>query len=75
MLLPDGRPVAYLRRRFVPQPARSALLAHRRRRDGDRLDNLAAAHLGDAELFWRVCDANAALRPDELRRRSAASCA
>jgi hypothetical protein len=66
MLLPDGRTVAYLRRRFAPQPAQLALLHHVTVTDGDRLDNLAATHLGDAELFWRVCDANAALRPDEL---------
>ena len=33
---------------------------------GDRLDNLAAKYFGDPELFWRLCDANGALRPDEL---------
>ena len=25
-----------------------------------------ARYLGDPEQFWRLCDANAALRPDEL---------
>jgi len=33
---------------------------------GDRLDLLAHRYLGDPELFWRICDANRALRPDEL---------
>lgn len=33
---------------------------------GDRLDLLAHAYLGNPELFWRICDANAALRPEEL---------
>jgi len=33
---------------------------------GDRLDNLAAQCLGDPEQFWRLCDANGAIRPDEL---------
>ncbi|MGI9182855.1 MAG: LysM domain-containing protein [Longimicrobiaceae bacterium] len=64
--LPDGRQVAYLRRRFVPPPEALALLYTVRVAEGDRLDNLAATHLGDPELFWRIGDANAALRPDEL---------
>lgn len=34
--------------------------------DGDRLDRVAWQHLGDPELFWRFCDANGALQPDEL---------
>ena len=33
---------------------------------GDRLDNITAKFLGDPEQFWRVCDANNAMRPDEL---------
>ena len=33
---------------------------------GDRLDNLAARYLGDPEQFWRLCDANGAMRPEEL---------
>ena len=64
--LPDGRQVAYLRRRFVPQPEALALLYTVRVKEGDRLDNLAATHLGDPELFWRICDASASVRPDEL---------
>ena len=33
---------------------------------GDRLDNLAGLYLGDPALFWRLCDANRAMRPEEL---------
>jgi hypothetical protein len=63
---PGGPAAVYLRRRFVPQPDRFVLLQEHVVVDGDRLDNLAAAYLGDPELFWRICDANAAIRPDEL---------
>ena len=34
--------------------------------EGDRLDNLAATYLGDPELFWRIADANNAMRAAEL---------
>ena len=34
--------------------------------EGERLDNLAAQYIGDSELFWRICDANRAMRPAEL---------
>ena len=63
---PDGRPVVYVRRRFVPPPERFAILQEHRVVEGDRLDNLAARYLGDPEQYWRLCDANAAMRPDEL---------
>ncbi|HEX5724714.1 MAG TPA: hypothetical protein VFX98_04565, partial [Longimicrobiaceae bacterium] len=62
----DGRIVAYLRRRFVPPPERFALLHEHRVQQGERLDVLTARYLGDPEQFWRLCDANAALRPAEL---------
>jgi hypothetical protein len=62
----DGRVHVYLRRRFVPQPYRFALLSVHEVAEGERLDHIAARHFGDPELFWRVADANAALRPEEL---------
>jgi hypothetical protein len=34
--------------------------------DHDRLDRISWKQLGDPELFWRVCDANGALAPEEL---------
>jgi len=62
----DGTEVAYLKRRFMPQPERFALLQEHAVVEGDRLDNITARYLGDPEQFWRVCDANRAMRPDEL---------
>jgi hypothetical protein len=62
----DGTKLVYLRRRFVPPPERFALLQEHTVTQGDRLDNLAAQYLGDPEQFWRLCDANAAIRPNEL---------
>jgi hypothetical protein len=59
-------PIAYLKRRFVPPPENFSLVQDYTVVQGDRLDNLAALYLGDAELYWRLCDANGALRPDEL---------
>lgn len=64
--LDDGRPVQYLRRRFLPQPEQLATLAEHVVRPGDRLDNLAQQYLGDPELFWQICDANRVLRPADL---------
>jgi hypothetical protein len=63
---PDGRDIVYLRRRFVAPPEFFALVTEHSVVGNDRLDNLAATYLGDPEQFWRICDANVALRPDEL---------
>jgi hypothetical protein len=62
----DGRTIAYLRRRFVPQPDRFALLREHVVRDGERPDQLAAAYLGDPEQFWRIADANGVIAPESL---------
>jgi hypothetical protein len=61
----DGTTVSYIKRRFVPQPDRLAQLQQHVVVQGDRLDILAAQYLGDPTLFWRICDANGALRPEE----------
>lgn len=63
---PDGTIIAHLRRRFLPSPDRFALLREHLVTEGDRLDNLAAQHLGDPLQFWRIADANNAMRPEEL---------
>jgi len=62
----DGKTIIYIRRRFCPSPERFALLQEHVVVQGDRLDNVAAKYLGDPEQFWRICDANAAMRPEEL---------
>jgi hypothetical protein len=66
LVRPDGSEVVYLKRRFVPQPERFSLLQEHVVAEGDRLDNVTARYLGDPEQFWRVCDGNRAMRPDEL---------
>ncbi len=62
----DGRLIRYVRRRFLPPLDRFILLQEHLVTQGDRLDNLAARYLGDPEQFWRVCDANSILEPEEL---------
>jgi len=62
----DGRKIAYLRRRFIPPMDSVELLFEHAVAEGERPDHIAAEYLGDPEQFWRVCDANNAMRPDEL---------
>jgi hypothetical protein len=33
---------------------------------GDRLDLLASTYYNDPEQFWRICDGNNVMRPDDL---------
>ena len=63
---PDGRTVAYVRRRTVPRGDTMPLLVEVTVTQGERLDLIAARILGDPEQFWRICDANNALNPLEL---------
>jgi hypothetical protein len=63
---PDGREVAYVSRRFVPLQEQFETLRERRIVQGDRIDNLAYEILGDPEQFWRLCDANNMLDPQQL---------
>lgn len=62
----DGKQIVFLRRRFVPPPERFDLLTEHTVSEGERLDNITALYLGDPEQFWRVCDANGVIRPEEL---------
>jgi len=63
---PAGREIVFLRRRFLPRTDAFTLLAEHQVAEGDRLDNVTALYLGDPEQFWRVCDANSAMRPEDL---------
>lgn len=62
----EGKTISYVRRRFVPPPENFALLLEHMVTEGERLDNITAQYLGDPEQYWRVCDANGAIRPEEL---------
>lgn len=62
----DGTIIIYLRRRFLPSLDSFQLLQEHTVTQGERLDNIAAKFLGDPELFWRIADANGAMRPEDL---------
>lgn len=63
---PDGKPIAYLRRRFLPRGEGMPLLAEAAVGINDRLDLIANRALGDPLQFWQVCDANNAMNPFDL---------
>ena len=62
----DGEQTPYLTRRFLPPSDRFAQLHTHVVTAGERLDLIAASELGDPEAYWRICDANDAMRPDDL---------
>jgi hypothetical protein len=66
LVLPDGTSITYLQRRLLPALGSLAVMQSYVVTQGDRLDNIAAKFIGDPEQFWRICDANGAMRPDEL---------
>ena len=58
-----GRTITYKQTRFIgPAPARQGHIIT----EGERLDHIAHYYYRDATRFWRICDANAALWPDDL---------
>lgn len=63
---PDGTPVVYVARRFLPRGGSLPLLAQTAVRSDDRPDTLTARTLGDPTTFWRVADANDVMDPGEL---------
>jgi hypothetical protein len=65
----DGRKLVYVRRRFVPPPERFELLLEHVVTQGERVDLITARYFSDPEQFWRLCDANGTIRPDELIER------
>lgn len=60
---PSGREIVYKRLRLIP--AAPALQVHTVRHE-ERLDLIAFQYYQDPEQFWRVCDANVSLRPEDL---------
>src|SRR6185312_2015473 len=69
----DGTSTKYLRRRFI-QPAESfELIQVYVIKEGDRLDNIAAAFIGDPEQFWQLADANNSPAPETLTEQPGTS--
>ena len=66
LMMADGHTIVFIKRRFVPALEEFALIQEHSVIQGDRLDNITAKYLGDPEQVWRLCDANGAIRPDEL---------
>ena len=62
----EGEEIPYVRRRFIPPPSNDSSIAEHVVTQGERLDNMTATYLGDPEQFWRLCDANNAMQPEEL---------
>jgi hypothetical protein len=58
-----GRPIQYKRIRFIPETAESFPHVVT---DGERLDHIAYRYFRDPERFWRICDANRTMWPDDL---------
>lgn len=67
---PDGHHTVYLARRFVPQPDRFSVIQSHTMAPEERLDQVSTTTYGDPLLAWRLADANGALDPAELERRS-----
>jgi hypothetical protein len=62
----DDPPRPYVLRRFIPQRSEIASAVEHIVESGERPELLAARTLGDAELYWRLADANAVTDPFEL---------
>ena len=63
---PNGRKRVYLKRRFLPSTSAGQQIAEHIVREHERLDHIAHQHFLDSTLFWRLCDANEAVDPDDL---------
>jgi hypothetical protein len=64
----DTRIIAYKKRRFIPESESMTMLLEHTVTEGERLDNITALYLGDPTRFWRICDANLILDPEELTK-------
>jgi hypothetical protein len=66
MTSPNGDHVSYVARRFIPPPSSFGVLQRYRAQQGDRIDVVAAALLGNPLSYWQICDANGAADPDDV---------
>ena len=63
LITSEGRTIRYKRVRFIPDAPGSLA---QQVNQGDRLDLISYRIYKDPEQFWRICDANLALLPEEL---------
>jgi hypothetical protein len=65
---PDGgtREIRYVRRRVIPSAEDATTLVEHTVAQGERLDRITARYAGDPTQFWRICDVNNVLKPEEL---------
>ena len=70
MSVPDAddgtREIRYVKRRIIPSSEGMTTMVEHTVAQGERLDLITARYLGDPTQFWRVCDANNVLVPEEL---------
>jgi hypothetical protein len=64
-----GQSVQYVSRRFLPDPAALTVIQRYRVQQGDRVDVVAAALVGNALAYWQIADANRAVDPDDVTAR------
>lgn len=63
----DGtREIRYVKRRVIPPAGNATTLVEHTVAQGERLDQITARYAGDPTQFWRICDANNVLEPEEL---------
>lgn len=58
-----GRVIPYKKVRFIPPTP--AVVGHTVKQ-AERLDQISYGYYKDAQRFWRICDANLAMWPDDL---------
>jgi hypothetical protein len=63
-----GRVIRYKKIRFIPEtkPQRVRLRVGHTVSQGERLDHIAHRYYRDSERFWRICDVNRVMWPDDL---------
>ncbi|MDF2867070.1 MAG: hypothetical protein K0S11_540 [Gammaproteobacteria bacterium] len=66
--LPSGKKITYKGRRLLPPLASLSKIGEATVQAGERLDSLAAKHLGDPLRFWQLCDSHDVLNPAELEQ-------
>ena len=63
----DGtREVRFVRRRIIPPAEESTTLVEHTVAQGERLDQITYRYTADPTQFWRICDVNNVLEPEEL---------